>query len=58
MRTKKDYHFSYKKSGIDVRKADRLIQKVKPLINSTNNSSTVGNIGGFGGLFKNKPKKL
>jgi phosphoribosylformylglycinamidine cyclo-ligase len=56
MRLKKDYNFSYKKSGIDVQKANKLIKKAKPLINSTSTSNTVGEIGGFGGLFKINPK--
>jgi len=49
---KKNYNFSYKKSGINVKKADELIRKAKPLISSTNNNNTVGEIGGFGGIFK------
>ena len=52
MSIKKDYNFSYKKSGINVKKADELIRKAKPLISSTNNKNTVGEIGGFGGIFK------
>ncbi len=51
MSIKKDYNVSYKKSGIDVKKADKLIKKVKPLISSTSNNNTIGEIGGFGGLF-------
>ncbi len=57
MRTKKDYNFSYKKSGIDIKKADKLIKKAKPFINSTRNLNSVGEIGGFGGLFKINIKK-
>ena len=56
MSLKKDYNFSYKKSGIDVQKANKLIKKAKPLINSTRTSNTFGEIGGFGGLFKINPK--
>ena len=52
MSIKKNYNFSYKKSGIDIKKADKLIKKVKPLINLTNSKNTIGEIGGFGGLFK------
>ena len=52
MSEKKDYNFSYKKSGVDIKKADKLIKKIKPLVNSTRNSNTIGEIGGFGGLFK------
>ena len=56
MSLKKDYNFSYKKSGIDVQKANKLIKKAKPLINSTRTSNAFGEIGGFGGLFKINPK--
>ena len=56
MSLKKDYNFSYKKSGIDVEKANKLIKKAKPLINSTNTNNTFGEIGGFGGLFKINPE--
>ena len=56
MTLKKDYNFSYKKSGIDVQKANKLIKKAKPLINSTRTSNAFGEIGGFGGLFKINPK--
>ena len=51
MSIKKNYNFSYKKSGIDIKKADKLIKKSKPLINLTNNNNTIGEIGGFGGLI-------
>jgi len=57
MRTKKDYNFSYKNSGVDVKKADKLIKKVKPLIKSINDKNMIGGIGGFGGLFGLQVKK-
>ena len=57
MRTKKDYNFSYKNSGVDVKKADKLIKKVKPLIKSINDKNIIGGIGGFGGLFGLQVKK-
>ena len=52
MSAKKDYYFSYKKSGVDVKKANKLLKKVGPIIHKTNNSDTIGGIGGFGGLYK------
>ena len=52
MSTKKDYNFSYKSSGVDINKADKLIELAKPIIKKTNNKNTVSEIGGFGGLFK------
>ena len=57
MSTKKDYNFSYKKAGIDVKKADMLINKAKPIINATKTTQVVGELGGFGGLFKINPKE-
>ena len=52
MSTKKDYNFSYKKSGVDVKKAERLIKKARPIISNTKNKYSLGEVGGFGGLFK------
>ena len=57
MGIKKDYNFSYKKSGVDVKKADKLLDKVKPLIASTKGKNNLGDIGGFGGLFKINSKQ-
>ena len=55
MSTKKDYNFSYKKSGVDIKKADYLIAKARPIIKKTNNNNSLGEIGGFGGLFNLNP---
>ena len=52
MSTKKDYNFSYKKSGVDVKKAEKLIKTARPIISSTKNKNSLGEVGGFGGLFK------
>jgi len=43
---------TYKKSGVDVNKANLLIDRIKPLIASTKRDGWVGNIGAFAGLFK------
>jgi len=43
---------SYKKSGVDINKANLFIKKIKPLIKSTKRSGWVTNIGAFSGLFK------
>ncbi|NQU95369.1 MAG: phosphoribosylformylglycinamidine cyclo-ligase [Candidatus Omnitrophica bacterium] len=43
---------SYKKSGVDINKANLFISKIKPLIKTTKNRGWVSNIGAFSGLFK------
>ena len=43
---------SYKKSGVDIDKANLFINKIKPLIKTTKNRGWVSNIGAFSGLFK------
>jgi len=45
---------SYKKSGVDIKKADIFINKIKPIIKTTKRSGWVTNIGGFAGLFEPK----
>jgi len=42
---------TYRKSGVDINKANRLIDKIKPLVASTKRSGWVGNIGAFAGFF-------
>ena len=54
MSIKKDYNFSYKKSGINVKKADDLIRKAKPLISSTNNKKYGRRNRGLWRYFSNK----
>ncbi len=43
---------TYKSSGVDIGKADKFINNIKPAIRSTKRSGVMGTIGGFGGLFK------
>ncbi|MFC1576602.1 phosphoribosylformylglycinamidine cyclo-ligase [Candidatus Omnitrophota bacterium] len=43
---------SYKKSGVDIEKANLFIDRIKPLIKSTRRPGWVANIGAFAGLFK------
>lgn len=43
---------TYKGSGVDVKKAEGLIGKIKKDIASTERPGSVGSIGGFGGLFE------
>ena len=39
--------FSYKSSGVNIDKADKLMTKLTPLIKETYNESVLQNIGGF-----------
>ena len=49
MMTKKK--ISYRQSGVDIDKANRLIKDVKKLINTTRIKGSMDSIGGFGGFF-------
>jgi len=42
---------TYKQSGVDIDKANRLIKDVKRLINTTRVKGSMDSIGGFGGFF-------
>ena len=42
---------TYKKSGVDISKADKLIASIKTIA-KTNNPAVLGSIGGFSGFFK------
>lgn len=44
--------FTYKKSGVDIDKANLFVKKIKPLIEKTYTKGTLGTIGHFGGFFK------
>ncbi|NQT22333.1 MAG: phosphoribosylformylglycinamidine cyclo-ligase [Candidatus Omnitrophica bacterium] len=43
---------TYRKAGVDINKANRLIDRIKPLVASTKREGWVGNIGAFAGFFK------
>jgi phosphoribosylformylglycinamidine cyclo-ligase len=42
---------TYADSGVDIDKANRLVDKIKKIAKSTPRSGVMGEIGGFGGLF-------
>ncbi len=42
---------TYAESGVNIDAGNKLIQRIKPLANSTKRLGVMGNIGGFGGLF-------
>jgi len=43
---------TYRKSGVDINKANKVIDTIKPLVASTKRDGWVGNIGAFAGFFK------
>ncbi len=48
----KDSHAdAYKQAGVDVTAGYASVEKIKPLVKSTENEGVLGSIGGFGGLF-------
>ena len=51
MRKKKDYNFSYLKSGVNVKLGNEIVKKIKPISNKTKNKNVIGGIGGFGGVY-------
>lgn len=42
---------SYKEAGVDIDKAEALVQSIRPLVKATHRTGVIGEIGGFGGLF-------
>ena len=49
---------TYKKAGVDIDRADELIKKIKPLIEKTRRNEVLGEVGGFGGLFRLRLKDI
>lgn len=48
---------NYKKAGVDIDAGNRFVQKIKPLVRSTQIAGSVGSLGGFSGLFRPDFKK-
>jgi phosphoribosylformylglycinamidine cyclo-ligase len=48
---------SYKNAGVDIDKANALIERIKPLVKRTARKEVVSGLGGFGGLFHLDLKK-
>ena len=42
---------TYADSGVDIDKANKLVEKIKTIVKKTPQSGVIGGIGGFGGLF-------
>jgi phosphoribosylformylglycinamidine cyclo-ligase len=49
---------AYKKSGVDIELANSIINKVKPMINSTHIPGVMNEIGNFAGLFSLSQEKI
>ena len=48
---------TYKKSGVDIDKADRFVDAIKPIAASSDRPGVLKGIGGFGAFFQIPPKK-
>ncbi len=42
---------SYRSAGVDIDRANRFIDLIKPMIKTTSRKEVMGSVGGFGGLF-------
>ena len=42
---------TYREAGVDIEAGESAVERIKPLVASTNRPGVVGGIGGFGGLF-------
>ena len=47
----KNHKVTYKKSGVSIENADKLIEKIKPIAKKTCDKNVLGNIGGFGAMY-------
>lgn len=43
---------TYRDAGVDIDAGNRLVQAIKPLVQSTEREGVLGSLGGFGGLFQ------
>ena len=46
-----NHKVTYRKSGVSIKQADKLIDKIKPLTKTTLDNNVLGDIGGFGALY-------
>ena len=47
----KEEGLTYKDSGVDIKKADILVSRIKEMVKQTETAGVIGELGGFGGLF-------
>ncbi len=50
--TTKNEKLTYSQSGVDINKANDLVNSIKPIVAQTLNDRVISDLGGFGGLFK------
>ena len=43
---------TYKDAGVDIDSGNQLVERIKPMVKRTHRSGVMGNVGGFGALFK------
>jgi len=48
----------YREAGVDLDKANDLVNRIKPMVRTTFNSGVITDIGGFGGLYSINPRDL
>lgn len=44
-------HTTYANAGVNIDAGNELVEAIKPMVKATHRNGTLGNIGGFGGLF-------
>ncbi len=45
-------HLTYKDAGVDIDAGNTLVERIKPIVKTTQRPGVLGGIGGFGGLFE------
>jgi phosphoribosylformylglycinamidine cyclo-ligase len=53
-----DEQASYKGAGVDIDKANLFVERIKPLVKTTNRKEVLSGIGGFGALFRLDTEKF
>lgn len=49
---------TYKDAGVDIDAGNQLVKKIAPMVARTKRAGTIGNLGGFGGLFDLKAENF
>jgi len=47
-----DTHLTYKDAGVDIDAGNALVERIKPIVKTTQRPGVLGGIGGFGGMFE------
>ena len=58
MSKKKNYNFSYLKSGVNIKLGNELVREIKPISKSTIKKNVISGIGGFGAVYDIKNKNF